>query len=89
VLAVGTELGESDLWGPPLRLGGRLIRIDVDPGQLQKNTAADVAVAGDARAALAGLLDLLPAAAAAAAALVPALRAALQRPRPTVIEVPA
>jgi acetolactate synthase-1/2/3 large subunit len=60
VLAVGTELGESDLWGPPLQLGGRLIRVDVDPGQLEKNIAADVAVAGDARAALTGLLAALP-----------------------------
>jgi len=61
VLAVGTELGESDLWGPPLRLGGRLIRVDVDPGQLHKNAAADVPVAGAARAALDGLLAALPA----------------------------
>ncbi len=55
VVAVGTELGESDLWGPPLELDGRLIRIDIDPGQLDKNAPADVRVLGDARAALAGL----------------------------------
>jgi thiamine pyrophosphate-dependent acetolactate synthase large subunit-like protein len=65
VLAVGTELGESDLWGPPLRLDGRLIRVDVDAAQLHKNARADVALAGDARAALEGLLDALPARAGA------------------------
>jgi thiamine pyrophosphate-dependent acetolactate synthase large subunit-like protein len=59
VLAVGTELGESDLWGPPLRLGGRLIRVDVDLGQLDKNAAADVAIGGDARAVLERLLEAL------------------------------
>jgi 5-guanidino-2-oxopentanoate decarboxylase len=77
VLAVGTELGESDLWGPPLRLGGRLVRVDVDPGQLHKNAAADVAVAGDAHAALEGLLDALPAVAASREDLAPA-RAAIR-----------
>jgi 5-guanidino-2-oxopentanoate decarboxylase len=66
VLAVGTELAESDLWGPAPSLGGRLIRVDVDPGQLQKNLAADVAVAGDARAVVEALLEALPARVAAA-----------------------
>ncbi len=61
VLAVGTELGESDLWGPPLRLRGKLIRVDVDPGQLDKNAPADVGVVGDARAALAALASAVPA----------------------------
>jgi len=57
VVAVGTELGESDLWGPPPELSGRLVRVDVDPGQLDKNATADVAVAGDAAAVLERLLD--------------------------------
>jgi acetolactate synthase-1/2/3 large subunit len=57
VVAVGTELGESDLWGPIPELGGRLIRVDVDPAQLHKNAPADVAVLGDARA----VLERLPA----------------------------
>ena len=61
VLAVGTELGESDLWGPPPQLRGRLLRVDVDAGQLHKNAAADVAVAGDAAAVLERLLDAVPA----------------------------
>jgi acetolactate synthase-1/2/3 large subunit len=37
VVAVGTELGESDLWGPPLELPGVVVRIDIDPDQLEKN----------------------------------------------------
>jgi acetolactate synthase-1/2/3 large subunit len=57
VLAVGTELGESDLWGPMPELRGRLIRVDVDAGQLDKNASADVAVLGDA----ADVLGALPA----------------------------
>jgi 5-guanidino-2-oxopentanoate decarboxylase len=65
VLAVGTELGESDLWGAMPRLGGRLVRVDVDPGQLNKNAAAAVAVAGDARRVLEALLAALPARAGA------------------------
>ena len=56
VIAVGTELGESDLWGPMPELR-RLVRVDVDPAQLHKNAPADVAVAGDARA----VLERLPA----------------------------
>ena len=61
VLAVGTELGESDLWGPPPQLRGRLVRVDVDADQLHKNAAADVAVAGDAAAVLERLLGAVPA----------------------------
>ena len=56
VVAVGTELGESDLWGPVPELK-RLVRVDVDPAQLHKNAPADVAVLGDARA----VLERLPA----------------------------
>ncbi len=59
VVAVGTELGESDLWGPVPELR-RVIRVDVDPAQLHKNAPADVAVLGDARA----VLERLPARAA-------------------------
>jgi thiamine pyrophosphate-dependent acetolactate synthase large subunit-like protein len=61
VLAVGTELAPADLWYGPLPLAGRLIRVDVDPDQLVANALPAVAVAGDAAAALAGILDRLPA----------------------------
>ena len=61
VLAVGTELGESDLWRPAPALRGTLVRVDVDPAQLEKNLPADLGLAADAGAALAALLAALPA----------------------------
>ncbi|WP_246238376.1 thiamine pyrophosphate-dependent enzyme [Acrocarpospora corrugata] len=57
VLAVGTELGPADLWVEDFALGGRLIRVDVDPGQMHGDHVADVPVVADAGRALAGLLD--------------------------------
>ncbi len=53
VLAVGTELGETDMYfTTKLPLGGLLIRIDVDPVKLADQYAADVCVWSDARSAL-------------------------------------
>jgi 5-guanidino-2-oxopentanoate decarboxylase len=53
VLAVGTELGETDLYfTTKLPLGGQLIRVDVDPAKLSDHYAADVRVWSEARAAL-------------------------------------
>ncbi len=53
VLAVGTELSETDFYaGNRLPIQGRLIRIDVDPGKLGDHYAADVAIWADARASL-------------------------------------
>ncbi|MEU5347666.1 thiamine pyrophosphate-binding protein, partial [Streptomyces sp. NPDC020766] len=54
VLAVGTELAETDTWDGPLRLGGRLVRVDLDPSQLHRPTAAHP-LAGDAATTLARL----------------------------------
>jgi acetolactate synthase-1/2/3 large subunit len=60
VLAVGTELAESDLWrDPPLPMSGTLIRVDIDHGQIQKNAQADIALLGDAAATVARLVELL------------------------------
>ena len=56
VLAVGTELGETDMYFTTrLPLGGRLIRIDVDPVKLSDQYSAEVCLWSDARAALAGI----------------------------------
>jgi acetolactate synthase-1/2/3 large subunit len=57
VLAVGTELGETDtlLFDGRLTLGGRLIRIDIDPWQLTSNALPDVAILSDAGPALEAL----------------------------------
>ncbi|HEV7610413.1 MAG TPA: 5-guanidino-2-oxopentanoate decarboxylase [Steroidobacteraceae bacterium] len=53
VLAVGTELGETDMYfTTKLPLGGVLIRIDIDPVKLSDQYAADVCVWSDARSAL-------------------------------------
>ncbi|MFU0507029.1 5-guanidino-2-oxopentanoate decarboxylase [Pseudaminobacter sp. NGMCC 1.201702] len=61
VLAVGTELGETEMYPTPAELmpGGRLIRIDIDNEQLSCEPVADVPVLGDAAAALAGLASRL------------------------------
>jgi 5-guanidino-2-oxopentanoate decarboxylase len=53
VLAVGTELGETDMYfTTKLPLGGQLIRIDVDPVKLADQYAADVCLWSDAHSAL-------------------------------------
>src|ERR1700732_214244 len=53
VLAVGTELGETDMYfTTKLPLGGLLIRVDVDPVKLADQYGADVCVWSDARNAL-------------------------------------
>jgi 5-guanidino-2-oxopentanoate decarboxylase len=53
VLAVGTELAETDLFSSTkLAIGGLLIRIDVDPVKLADHYAADVCIWADARGAL-------------------------------------
>ncbi|MFF1631273.1 5-guanidino-2-oxopentanoate decarboxylase [Streptomyces sp. NPDC058272] len=57
VLAVGTELAESDLWSPPPTLNGALIRVDLDPDQMYAGLPADIDVVGDARVSLKALLS--------------------------------
>lgn len=54
VLAVGTRFQ-----GLNLAPHQQLVHVDVDPDQIGRNRAADVAVAGDARTALAALAELL------------------------------
>ncbi|MDI3387635.1 thiamine pyrophosphate-binding protein [Streptomyces sp. B-S-A8] len=62
VLAVGTELAESDLWSdPPAALGGTLVRVDVDPAQMYAGVPAQVALVGDARECLRELIRALAA----------------------------
>jgi acetolactate synthase I/II/III large subunit len=59
VLAVGTELGETDydvFFDGNLRIGNTLIRIDIDSEQLNRNFAADVAILSDAGLAMRELL---------------------------------
>ena len=56
VLVVGSELGDSDLWGVPVGTEAAVVRVDVDPHQLQKNLPCSVALCMDARAAMEALL---------------------------------
>jgi len=57
LLAVGTELGPTDFPGHSAATLGRLpsIRIDIDPAQMRRCRAGDVALVGDAAGALAAL----------------------------------
>jgi len=59
VLAVGTELGETDLLytGRSYKINGKLIRIDIDPKQLTMNYRPTIAIFSDAGTALDALLD--------------------------------
>ena len=50
-LVVGSELGDSDLWGGTVD-SGSVIRLDIDPGQLDKNRVAQLHLLGDAAATL-------------------------------------
>ncbi|MEZ0069334.1 5-guanidino-2-oxopentanoate decarboxylase [Streptacidiphilus sp. MAP12-20] len=59
VLAVGTELAESDFWCAPPELGGTLIRVDLDPAQMYAGQPADIALVGDAATVLGALHPLL------------------------------
>ncbi|MGE8498225.1 MAG: 5-guanidino-2-oxopentanoate decarboxylase [Pseudomonas sp.] len=59
VLAIGTELGETDydvVFDGNFKLPGRLIRIDIDAQQLQRNFTPHLAIQGDARLAMRMLL---------------------------------
>ena len=61
VLAVGTELGETDtlLFDQALKLNGKLIRIDIDAEQLNRNSLADVAICSHAGHAMSALTNAL------------------------------
>ena len=63
LVIVGSEVGDSDLWGgvlQPGRPGERtVVRIDVDPAQMHKNVRADLPVVGDAASVLGEVLDVL------------------------------
>ncbi|MFJ8856207.1 5-guanidino-2-oxopentanoate decarboxylase [Streptomyces sp. NPDC102437] len=65
VLAVGTELAESDLWEPLPALGGTLVRADIDAAQMYAGPPAAIPLVGDARHTLRALLAALPPAAGA------------------------
>ncbi len=61
VLAVGTELGETDtlLFDERLELAGRVIRIDIEAEQLTRNALPAIGICSDAGLALRSLADAL------------------------------
>jgi len=63
LLIVGSEVGDSDLWGGTIEPGSpgvrTVIRIDLDPAQLHKNVQADLAVVGDSAEVLGEVLEAL------------------------------
>jgi 5-guanidino-2-oxopentanoate decarboxylase len=57
VFAIGTELAEPDVWvAETLPIGGKFIRVDLDPEVLVRDYQTDVAILADARAVLEGIL---------------------------------
>lgn len=60
VLAVGTEISETDLWEASIDLPGKIIRIDLDPEVLARPHASQLAVLADAAVALAAIAKALP-----------------------------
>jgi len=62
LLVVGSELGDSDLWGGTVRARSA-VRVDVEAGQLTKNLSVDgslIVLCGDAAAVLQALLEAMP-----------------------------
>lgn len=63
VLCVGSEVGETDWWGKPPywapRSRQRWIQIDIDESRIGRNRPIDLAICGDAKRALVGLLERL------------------------------
>ena len=57
VLAIGTEFGETEMYPEPkpVEIGGKLIRIDIDPEQVARGPIADLPIVADAGATLAAL----------------------------------
>ena len=60
ILAVGTELAETDFWEEWIPINGKLIRIDIDSDKLADRYGGDVTIAADAGVAVDALLAALP-----------------------------
>ncbi len=81
VLAVGTEMADTDFWRERLPLNGELLRVDIDPRKFNDFYPCAVALHGDARQTVAALLEQLPDSvrdATQASAAVARLRSAVQ-----------
>ena len=59
LLVIGSKVGEAELWFNQLQPRGTVIRVDILPGQMAKNIAADVPLVGDSAAVVPQLLAAL------------------------------
>ncbi len=59
VLALGTELAETDTWSGALEFGGKLIRVDLDAAKLADRTPAALGIHADAGATAARIAAAL------------------------------
>ncbi len=61
VLAIGTELGETDtlLFDDQLRLSGKVIRIDIEPEQLTRNVLPFISICADAGLTMQALCEAM------------------------------
>jgi len=61
VLAIGTELGETDtlLFDGKLELAGKIVRVDIEQQQLTRNTMPHIAICSDAGSAMHALGEAL------------------------------
>jgi 5-guanidino-2-oxopentanoate decarboxylase len=59
VLAVGTELSETDSWCDRITMPGSLVRIDIDPEQVNAQYTPAIGLIGDGMVALEALANLL------------------------------
>jgi acetolactate synthase-1/2/3 large subunit len=62
VLAIGTELGETDtlLFDDQLDIGGQVIRVDIEPEQSTRNVLPAISICADAGLTMQALLRALP-----------------------------
>jgi 5-guanidino-2-oxopentanoate decarboxylase len=61
VLAIGTEMADTDFWRERLPINGELMRVDIDPRKFNDFYPCAVALHGDARQTALALLERLPA----------------------------
>ena len=59
VLAVGTELAETDSFAGPLHIPGQIIRVDLDPQKLNDQYPSCIGIVSDAAMAMAALRSAL------------------------------
>jgi len=76
VIAIGTELAETDSWSDSLTFHGKLIRIDLDAPTLTRDYPPTVAILADAGPTLAALTERVRAGRKPDAARIAAIRAA-------------